>query len=273
MRRILSAFVMLAGLIAGPAMAQVENLIEICGDPDASPRDVVSFCQRAISTGKLNPKAEAQVRANMGVGFFELGSYNEAIAEYTRAIESEPTMVGAYLNRARAYERLTRLPEAAADFARAIELDPQAADAYLGRGAMLLARGDPGRSIDDFSAAIRLQPAWVTPYFNRGAAYFQLGYYQEAEADFTTVLQRSGQDAGAYLYRARSRAALGQGSAGGDFDKALELDPEWAGGWFARGQYWDRQGNREAANRDFLRAYELGYPDPWLLKRVREISG
>lgn len=261
------------GLWSAPAKAQIETLVEVCGDPKAAPRDIVNFCQRALNSGKLNDQAAAQVRANLGVGFFELGQYNDAIAEYSRAIEAEPSMIGAYLNRARAYERVSRLREAAADYAKALELDPQAADAHLGRGAMLLAHGDPGRSVDDFSRAIQMQPSWVAPYFNRGMAYLQLGYWNEAAEDFSSVIGRSPQDAAAYLNRGRARAGAGLPEAGADFDQALEIDPEWGGAWFARGQYWDARGNVEAANRDFMRAYELGYPDPWLHQRVRDISG
>ena len=273
MRAGLLSAVLTLGLWAAPASAQIESLIEVCGDPQASPRDIVNFCQRALSSGKLDERASAQVRANLGVGFFELGQYRDAIAEYSRAIEAEPQMIAAYLNRARAYERLKQLREAAADYARALEIDPRAADAHLGRGAMLLGNGDPGRSIEDFSRAIRLQPGWIAPYFNRGMAYLQLGYWAESAEDFSVVIERNPQDAAAYLNRARARAGAGLASAGADFDRALEIDPEWGGGWFARGQYWETQGNREAANRDFLRAYELGYPDPWLHQRVRDILG
>ena len=273
MRYGILAAILAAGLTAMPAKAQIENLVRICGDPDAAPRDIVNFCQRALNSGKLSDQAAAQVRANLGVGFFELGQYRDAIAEYTRAIEAEPSMIAAYLNRARAYERLRQLREAAADYASALQLDPQAADAYLGRGAMLLADGDPGRSVDDFNRAIQLQPSWIAPYFNRGMAYLQLGYWAEADRDFTVVVGRSPQDAAAFLNRGRARAGAGMAEAGADYDRALEIDPEWGGAWFARGQYWDARGNVEAANRDFLRAYELGYPDPWLHERVRAISG
>ena len=91
--------------------------------------------------------------------------------------------------------------------------------------------------------------------------------------DFTTVINRNPDDAGAYLNRGRARAGLGHPGAGPDFDQAIALAPEWGGAWFVRGRYRDRQGQRDAANGDFIRAYELGYPDPWLQKRIREISG
>lgn len=273
MRKLILTGLMVLGLGTGPGHAQLSTMIEVCGSTDASPREIVNFCQRALASGKLDARTAAQVQANLGVGWFELGEYANALAEYDRALAVAPDLLGAYLNRARTYERLGRLRDAAADYATVIQRDPKAADAYLGRGAMLLANGDPGRSLDDFDRAIALQPGWISPVFNRGMAHFQLGMWRESEQDFSTVIQRHPDDAAAYLNRARARASAGNSAAGGDFDRAINIDPEWGGAWFARGQYWEGRGNREAANRDFLRAYELGYPDPWLIQRVREISG
>lgn len=271
-RTISAAALVLVGLGANPANAQLQTFIDICGSADASAEDVVNFCQRAIASGKLQRRTEAQVRANLAIGYFELGRYESALVEYDKALAAAPDLIAIYLNRARTYERMGRLREAAEDYATLIARDPRAADAYLSRGAMLLANGDPARSLDDFSAAIRLQPSWVSPYFNRGMAHLRLGMWRDAERDFTKVISRSPEDAAAFLNRGRARAGAGEPSAGVDFDRALELDPEWSGAWFARGQYWDTLGNREAANRDFMRAYELGYPDPWLIERVREIT-
>ena len=273
MKRTWVAATLMASVIAGPAFAQLRNFVAVCGDPNAPARDVVNMCQRALATGELGPKASAQVRANLGIGFYELGQYSDAVAEYSRGIETAPRMAALYLNRAKAYEKLRRLSEAAADYDAALRIDRDAADVYMSRGVMLLTNGDPARSIKDFSKVIELEPSWVGPYFNRGVAQFRLGDSIAAERDFSVVLQRNPNDAGAFLNRGRARAALGRADAGLDFDRALEIEPEWGGGWFARGQFFDANGNREAANQDFLRAYELGYPDPWLIKRIREISG
>ena len=273
MKRTLVAGCLLLGMMTGGAKADLRNFVAVCGDPNASARDVVNMCQRALATGELGSEATAQVRANLGIGFHELGQYSDAVAEYTRGLKSAPRMAALYLNRAKAYEKLRRLSEAAADYDSALRIDSNAADIYMSRGVMLLTNGDPARSIKDFTKAIDLEPGWTGPYFNRGVAHFRLGDSLAAERDFSVVLQRNPGDAGAYLNRARARAALGRADAGLDFDRALEIEPEWGGGWFARGQYFDALGNREAANQDFLRAYELGYPDPWLIQRVREISG
>ena len=276
MRRLLiggaAALTMAAGL-AHPASAQLHNAVEICGKPDAAPRDIVRFCRMALDTGKLEPMAAAQVNANLGVGYFELGRYDDAVAAYTAAIAGAPQMVAPYVNRARALERLRRPDEAAADYGQAIALDADAADAYLGRGVLLLRHGESGRAIDDFRAALRIEPDWIAPRFNLGVALLNTGSHAEAASQFAEVLRRNQEDAAAWMNRGRALAALGDGDAGPHFDAAIRLDPEWADAWFARGQFRDQQGEREAANADFLRAYELGYADPWLIQRVREISG
>ncbi len=263
----------LALTLPGPASAQLNNFIEVCGSENAAPADVVRMCGRALDSGKLGTRATAQVQANLGVGLYEMERYGEAVAAYTAALEIEPQMIVALLNRARAHERLRMLNEAANDYGAVLKIDPQAADAFVGRGALLLQHGDPERAILDFDSAITIKPSWISPYFNRGVALMRLSRFAEAEKDFSHVISRNPGDAGAFLNRARARAALGDSNAGADFDQALQIEPEWGGGWFARGKFYDEKGNREAANRDFQRAYELGYPDPWLILRMREISG
>ena len=54
---------------------------------------------------------------------------------------------------------------------------------------------------------------------------------------------------------------------------ASVLDLRRADAIFLPGGYPELEAGLLAANRDFLRAYELGYPDPWLHERVREILG
>ena len=66
--------VMAAGLVGVvPARAQLNTFIEVCGDPKANPSDVVQFCAKALKTGKLSPRATAQVLTNQGVAFYDPG--------------------------------------------------------------------------------------------------------------------------------------------------------------------------------------------------------
>ena len=266
--------VLLAALLLSvtPARANLENDVAICASPKSTPHDVVNFCRRAIESGSLKPQALAQVYANLSIGYLELEQYGSAVEAATRALESKPDLVPAFLNRAKAYEKQQRLREAAADYESAIRIDRNSAEAYLGRGIMLLRNGDPYRAIDDLTAAMSIAPDWGAPRFNRGLAYLDIGQMSRAAQDFSDLIRRNPDDAGAHLYRGQARARLNDAGAAEDFDRAIELAGEWPLARFVRGRYRDSLGDREGANADFLRAYELGYSDPWLIERVREIS-
>jgi tetratricopeptide (TPR) repeat protein len=52
--------------------------------------------------------------------------FDEALSDYTRALEVQPGNANVFHNRGNIYERLKRYPEALQDFARAIDLSPPA---------------------------------------------------------------------------------------------------------------------------------------------------
>ena len=71
---------------------------------------------------------------NRGVAYRNLGDFRQAIRDYDRATELEPTFATAYSNRGVAYRTLGDLRQAIRDFDRAIELEPEEAVAYYNRG-------------------------------------------------------------------------------------------------------------------------------------------
>ena len=267
------ALSMLTALLAWPVFAApLDEFVRICGDANAPAHEVAQFCQKALDTGKLRPGATAQVRVTMGAALYALGRYPSAVAAYSAAIETLPELIPAYINRAQAYEKTGQVRLALQDYQRVLDMDPGEPDAYLGRGVLMLARGNPEQALFDLGQVIALRPGWSSAYFNRGLAALSLGDWGLAEQDFSTVINRTPRDAGAHLNRAKARAGRGALNAVEDFDMAINLSPEWAAAWFERGRYLDNAGDCEGANRDLLRAYDLGYNDPWLVQRVRRLS-
>ena len=53
-----------------------------------------------------------------------MGRYDEALADFTRAIELDPEDAWTIASRGETYRLMGRYDEALADFTRAIELDP-----------------------------------------------------------------------------------------------------------------------------------------------------
>jgi Flp pilus assembly protein TadD len=67
--------------------------------------------------------------------------YQEAIQDYSRALQLNPQHVKAYYNRAVALERHGRLDEALSDYSRAAQLDGSNSSAHLNAGLLLCKLG------------------------------------------------------------------------------------------------------------------------------------
>ena len=87
------------------------------------------------------------------------GKYEQAIADYDRALELKPRQAAAYYNnRGNAKDACGRHEEAMADYDEAIRIDPQHASAYVNRGTAYRSTGMHDRAIADYNEAIRLNP-------------------------------------------------------------------------------------------------------------------
>ncbi len=115
---------------------------------------------------------------------------------------------------------------AIADYTRAIETDPSLANAYLKRGLVHYALARYGEFVADNSAAIDVKPDYDLAYYNRALAHYRLGEYEKAIADNTSSLELVPKDALAYYNRALAYEKLGQNKhAIADFNAALAIDP------------------------------------------------
>src|SRR5438034_5522674 len=78
--------------------------------------------------------AAAAAHGNKGHELSQAAKYDEAIAEYTKAIELNPIDVRLYVDRGLVYRTAGKIPEAMADFTKAIELGPKNELGYVERG-------------------------------------------------------------------------------------------------------------------------------------------
>lgn len=75
----------------------------------------------------------AEEAVNKGVEYGKKGKYDEAISEFTKAIELEPELAQLYYNRGNAYTKKGSYDEAILDYTRAVELKSDFTDAYNNR--------------------------------------------------------------------------------------------------------------------------------------------
>lgn len=83
-----------------------------------------------------------------GDRYYLAGSYREAVDQYYRAVQLDPTLVAAWLNLGNSLYFLGRYQDSLAAYEAAIKLDPNNASAWRGRGQALLAQNRTGEAED-----------------------------------------------------------------------------------------------------------------------------
>lgn len=117
-----------------------------------------------VLTGCRSP---AMLHNQAGLALLKERKYEEALQEFSQAVESLPTYGEALNNRGVLYAYSGKYDLAIADFSKAIELDPKLADAYNNRGVAYAYLGEYDRAIADFTKAIEIDPKRVKALVNR----------------------------------------------------------------------------------------------------------
>jgi tetratricopeptide (TPR) repeat protein len=85
-----------------------------------------------------------------------LGNYDEAIKDYTKAINYKPTDPDGYIGRAYVYQKMGNHRLAIEDYSKAIELVPYDSNLYFARGSAYELLGNNDASVRDYQRAAAL---------------------------------------------------------------------------------------------------------------------
>ena len=189
------------------------------------------------------------------------GLYDEAIADFNKAIEADPKHSRAFANRGIVKQIKGLLDDAIADYSKAIELDPTSALAYTNRGNGRFSKGMVEEAMADYTKAIDLDPAYMSAWHNRAYVKQIKGLHEEAIADFKKAIELEPKAWWAHLNRGNSLHALGRlDEAIADYTKTVELDPKNAGALANRGHMKQAKGLQEEAVADWKMALEAAPP-------------
>jgi tetratricopeptide (TPR) repeat protein len=150
------------------------------------------------------------------------------------------------------------LDGAIAEFGRAIASQPDWAEAWNNRGVVRHARGDSAHALADFNRAIELAPGYAEAWNNRGFVQHALGDYRGALNDLNRAIELAPGYAQALGNRAITRRAIGDlDGAIADLDRALEIQPGHPEFLNARGSARHARDDLDAALADFSRLLAL----------------
>ncbi len=153
-------------------------------------------------------------------------SPDDAVAAYTRVVNTFPTNPLVYNNRGMYLQSLGRTQEALADFDKAIQLDAKFLPSYINRGFTLQEAGNPEAAEAALNQALELDPKLVGALGLRATARLDQHKVQGALEDYRQVVQMTGQNPMAYadLGFAQCFTRDYQGALS-SFRTALKLDP------------------------------------------------
>ncbi len=231
-------------------------LIEAGREPDSIP-----IADQAISIAPNDPRGYAlKARALM------FDDPATAIQTAINGNEVDPNFAPLHAAMGVAYFNLQRWREAIAEGELAVQLDPN--DAFSHRMLWLVRTyvGDYQGAIDTLQRAIDLQPSLVSPYFELAFLYKldQVGQDTMAVATYNRILEMDPENAQAYLRLCETYANV----ANADFrvaqpfcDRALDIDPNYGSAYRETGRMQYNRRNYEGSIESFERCAALGAED------------
>lgn len=120
-------------------------------------------------------------------GIFDIrnGRFEDAVQKINQSIELKRDWEISYFYRAAAYQALEKFNDALLDYTKAIQLNPRMTDAYYNRAYINLTRKDiknPDlqKTVEDLNKALELDPKFIDALYAMAAAQKKLGNYHTA---------------------------------------------------------------------------------------------
>lgn len=131
----------------------------------------------------------AQSYFGLGNVYLKNGDYKNALLQYQTALEKNPALPRAHLNRGVIFFRLGNYPEAAKEFLEEIKINPQDEKAYNNLSVLYRLQGKYSQAIQFAQKALQLRPNFSFAYYNLSSAYQAQNQLQKAESVLVTATQ------------------------------------------------------------------------------------
>jgi Flp pilus assembly protein TadD/peroxiredoxin len=116
-----------------------------------------------------------------GAAFSQAGYYNQAIREFTLALETDPDYAEAHYNLGTLYLKQGKADEARRELLRALELRHEYPDALNNLGLLAAQAGDGREAIRYFQQALDQRPDYALALYNLGSVYRRERRFSEAK--------------------------------------------------------------------------------------------
>jgi len=210
-------------------------------------------CDNAVKLGN----AGAAGHTCLGLVNDGTGRYQQAAAEFQRAIDLEPTNVDAYIGLALALEHRGAIDEAEKNYQAAISTQPGSPVGYNSLGTFYLRRKEYEKALSMFQKVIELAPEGYGAYVNEGATLSNMGRYTESLEPLKKSIALRASYAG-YVNLGTSYFGLNQFSdAATAYEQAVTLDANEYVTWGNLGDARKYLGSQKDSQVAYRKAIEL----------------
>ncbi|RMH72228.1 MAG: tetratricopeptide repeat protein [Gemmatimonadetes bacterium] len=206
-------------------------------------------------------KAEAYY--NWGKFLYKQERYEEAEKAFQTAIDQFPNYADAHYSLARLYHRLKRYEEAEEEYKQVtFMINPSDVRARTTYGFFLKDRRRFKEAEHQYRQAIRIDPDFALAHLSLGVLLYQTGKYQEAVAEYRKAIEVDQKNPRAHLNLGKVYQVLAQyqiyslDDAEREFQRAIELNPNYAEAHNSLGGLLYNQGRLDEAEYHFRRAIE-----------------
>ena len=132
---------------------------------------------------------DAACYSQLGDVHSQMGSYEEAIAEYKKALVIKPNFAEANYGLGQCYNKLGMVEDEIAAYKRALAVKPDMPAALVNLGNAYFGQKKFAEAIEQYKRAAELKPDEATIHYNLGAAYSNGKNYEQAVAAYLRAVE------------------------------------------------------------------------------------
>lgn len=154
--------------------------------------------------------------ANLGGNYEDKGEFDKAIEELKKAVEIDPSSLGAHVNLGNAYTSKGDFDKAVEELKKATEINPDNALTHNNLAYAYALKGEFDKAIEEYTKVLEINPNDMRVRHSLANAYRDNGDFDKAIEEYNKIMD-------IYPYFPDVRNNLGLAYHGkGEFDKAIE---------------------------------------------------
>ncbi len=139
----------------------------------------VKVLKEALSQGKVSP----QIHFAMGLSYFNMGKFSDAIESFQNSIKLDPDFQRAHFDMGRSLAKLGKIADALNAYRSSLTINSDFYPARYEMALLLLGRQEISEAIQQLNEVVRLQPQHADGHYQLGKIFFQQGQTKAAAAE------------------------------------------------------------------------------------------